>query len=195
VLYTTCNKKRILIQHLDRNHPTVASIMRIILYHPRFPTHNTVPPELDVLPPSFYAPSTSQQFTSQTQSHPNTKSHGAPSTVYRVSTTTGIHTSQSYPANGKPSGHPNRANNGEPSSSQDTLQGADGDRATTPTQSNTLSHARQTGGRQRPGLNLNSSGWWRMLPSVPQPWIDRPPDRLWLLDTRADCAVAGEHVG
>jgi hypothetical protein len=141
--------------------------MRIILYHPRFPTNNVIPPELDILPSSFHSPPNSQQFTSHPQSHSNAKSHatghGAPSTVYRVSTTTGIHASQSHPAN------TNAANGGASSGSQDTLHGAaahDGERARTPTQSNTLSQARQGGGSERPGLRLNSAGEHRVLPFV-----------------------------
>jgi hypothetical protein len=146
--------------------------MRIILYHPRFPTNNVIPPELDVLPSSFHAPSNPQQFTSHLQSHSNAKSHatghGAPSTVYRVSTTTGIHASQSYPANGKNTNNSNATNSGTSSGSQDTrgADAQDGERATTPTQSNTLSQARQTGGSHRPDLKLNPAGNRRVLPSV-----------------------------
>src|SRR5450432_551960 len=103
--------------------------MRIILYHPRFPTNNVIPPELDVLPSSFHSPSNSLQLTSHSQSHSNAKSHanghGAPSTVYRVSATTGMHTPQSHTANAKNTNSPNPANNGAPSGSQDTHHGAD----------------------------------------------------------------------
>lgn len=142
--------------------------MRIILYHPRFPTNNVIPPELDVLPSSSHSPSHSQQFSPPIQSnaHPYTNRHGttsAPSTVYRVSTTTGITTSHRYPENAN-SSRPNRDN---PSGSQSTLhagqksakQGADapdGERARTPTQSNAYSQAKQA--EERPSLDLNSGG-------------------------------------
>ena len=149
--------------------------MRIILYHPRFPTNNVIPPELDILPSSSQSSPTPQQSTSPSQSpsrtKPYTNGHGtttAPSTVYRVSTTTGIHASEWGPANGKDTKHSNRAEGGASSSSQDTLHAGqkqhgtgpyDGERSATPTQSNTLSQARQADGSHTgSGLKLNSAG-------------------------------------
>jgi hypothetical protein len=125
--------------------------MRLIMYNPRFPTHSTVPPELDILPASAQP---LQTHHARSNSNPN--GHGtAHSTIYHVSAN-GIHvnhTNSSTSHSSRAAGNGlNRSKSLSSNTSTGTARrknsnadpnaagGEDGRR--TPTQSQTLAQAR-----------------------------------------------------
>lgn len=121
--------------------------MRVIMYHPRFPTHSNVPPELDILPPS---PQPQHLQSTTTHGRSRSPTNGKPIT-HQTHTQNGINTAHStiyrVSANGI---HVNHTSSGSSSSSHNKVAGNNGDLS----RSKSLSSNSSTGtARQRERRN------------------------------------------